>query len=133
MVAQKLLEGNVLWSYDHELDTKTSWIKKIAGLFSFLPPLHHHEGDILLTNHSLSISGDEDLVLPLRDIEEVFIGFDELFPASSVKNFGAFWQPIRLKASPGMADALTIYMVINYNGLFTANKDWFNTLIRLLR
>nr|WP_199158347.1 hypothetical protein [Pedobacter sp. ASV2] len=133
MVAQKLLEGNVLWSYDHELDTKTSWIKKIAGLFSFLPPLHHHEGAILLTNHSLSISGDEDLVLPLRDIEEVFIGFDELFPASSVKNFGAFWQPIRLKASPGMADVLTIYMVINYNGLFTANKDWFNALIRLLR
>ncbi|TCD04539.1 hypothetical protein EZ449_16420 [Pedobacter frigidisoli] len=135
MVAQKMLEGNVLWSYDHELteDKSPSWIKKIAGLFSFLKPIHNHEGNILLASNGLFITGDEKLELPLSKIEEVYMGFDELFPASSAKNLGAFWQPIRIRSAVGRSESQTIYLVINHTGIFSDNQTWFNTLISLLR
>ncbi|WP_316824502.1 hypothetical protein [Pedobacter miscanthi] len=135
MVAQKMLEGNVLWSYDHELtnEKSSSWIKKIAGLFSFLKPLHNHEGNILLASNGLFITGDEQLELPLSNIEEVYMGFDEVFPASSVKNLGLFWQPIRIRSTISRSESQTVYLVINHTGIFSDNQTWFNTLISLLR
>jgi hypothetical protein len=135
MVAQKMLEGNVLWSYDHELtnEKSSSWIKKIAGLFSFLKPIHNHEGNILLASNGLFITGDEQLELPLSNIEEVYMGFDDLFPASSAKNLGAFWQPIRIRSTISRSESQTVYLVINHTGIFSDNQTWFNTLISLLR
>jgi len=135
MVAQKMLEGNVLWSYDHELDGEKEfgWLKRIAGMFSFLKPMYKHEGNILLASNGLFITGDEQLELPLSHIEEVYMGFDDLFPASSVKNFGAFWQPIRIKSTVSRTESQTVYLVINHTGIFSDNKTWFNTLISLLR
>ncbi|MGM9477824.1 hypothetical protein ACS5PU_15440 [Pedobacter sp. GSP4] len=135
MVAQKMLEGNVLWSYDHELtnEKRSGWFKKIAGLFSFLKPTHNHEGNILLASNGLFITGDEHLELPLSHIEEVYMGFDDLFPASSVKNFGLFWQPIRIRSTISRSESQTVYLVINHTGIFSDNQTWFNTLISLLR
>ncbi|RBQ04637.1 hypothetical protein [Pedobacter miscanthi] len=134
MVAQKMLEGNVLWSYDHELTEKnSSWFRKIANFFSFLTPRHNHEGNILLASNGLFITGDEQLELPLSHIEEVYMGFDDLFPASSVKNFGLFWQPIRIRSTISRSESQTVYLVINHTGIFNDNQTWFNTLISLLR
>ncbi|KIA91918.1 hypothetical protein OC25_19260 [Pedobacter kyungheensis] len=135
MVAQKMLEGNVLWSYDHELTNEkgTSWIKKLAGLFSFLKPIHKHEGNILLASNGIFITGDEQLEVPLSNIEEVYMGFDELFPASPIKNFGLFWQPIRIRSTISRTQSQTVYLVINRTGIFSDNQTWFNTLISLLR
>jgi hypothetical protein len=135
MVAQKMLEGNVLWSYDHELSNEKSsgWFKKIAGLFSFLKPIHNHDGSILLASNGLFITGDEQLELPLSNIEEVYMGFDDLFPASSAKNLGAFWQPIRIRSAISGSESQTVYLVINHTGIFSDNQTWFNTLISLLR
>ena len=126
MVAQKMLEGNVLWSYDHELTNGkgSGWIKKIAGLFSFLKPIHNHEGNILLASNGLFITGDEQLELPLSNIEEVYMGFDDLFPASSVKNFGLFWQPIRIRSTISRSESQTVYLVINHTGIFSDNQTW---------
>ncbi|WP_293312102.1 hypothetical protein [Pedobacter sp. UBA5917] len=134
MVAQKMLEGNVLWSYDHELTEKSSsWFKKIANFFSFLTPQHNHEGNILLASNGLFITGDEQLEVPLSNIEEVYMGFDDLFPASSAKNFGLFWQPIRIRSTISRSESQTVYLVINHTGIFSDNQTWFNTLISLLR
>lgn len=135
MVAQKMLEGNVLWSYDYELtdEKRYGWLKNISGIFSFIKPIHNHEGNILLASNGLFITGDEHLELPLSHIEEVYMGFDDVFPATSVKNFGAFWQPIRIKSFVSNSESQTIYLIINYSGIFSDNKTWFNTLISLLR
>ncbi|WP_231464232.1 hypothetical protein [Pedobacter sp. Leaf132] len=135
MIATKMLEGNVLWSYDYELNDKKrfGWLKKIVGLFSFIKPMHTHEGNILLASNGLFISGDERLELQLSQIEEIYMGFDDVFPASAVKNFGAFWQPIRIKSYLSYSESQTIYLVINYNGISTDNKTWFNTLIAMLQ
>ncbi|QPH38770.1 hypothetical protein [Pedobacter endophyticus] len=135
MVAQKMLEGNVLWSFDHELteSRSLSWYKKLAGLFSFLKPNHRHEGSILLASNGIFITGDEQLEVPISHIEEVYMGFDELFPASSVKNLGLFWQPLRIKSTISRTESQTIYLIINHSGIFSDNQTWFNALISLLR
>ncbi|RYD74654.1 MAG: hypothetical protein EOP55_14910, partial [Sphingobacteriales bacterium] len=88
-------------------------------MFSFLKPLHNHEGNILLASNGLFITGDEHLELPLSNIEEVYMGFDELFPASSVKNLGMFWQPIRIKSFINHSESQTVYLVINHTGFFS--------------
>ncbi|WP_316800998.1 hypothetical protein [Pedobacter frigidisoli] len=135
MVAQKMLEGNVLWSYDHELteDKSLNWYEKIAGLFSFLKPIHKHEGNILLASNGIFITGDKQLELPISHIEEVYMGFDELFPPSAVKNFGLFWQPLRIRSTISRSESQTVYLVINHSGIFSDNQTWFNALISLLR
>jgi len=99
------------------------------GLFSFTPPLHAHEGKVSLSERSLEITGDENLSLPLRSIEEVYLGFDDVFPASSVKNFGLFWQPLRLRFN----DEEVIYMITDYNGVKTNNQIWYETLKEILQ
>jgi hypothetical protein len=135
MVAQKMLAGNVLWSYDYELSNRknSGFFQKFSRLFSFLKPPHHHEGDILLASNGIFITGDQPLEMPISHIEEVYMGFDDIFPATAVKNFGLFWQPIRIKTIINRSESQTVYLVINYNGLFSDNQTWFNTLISLLR
>ncbi|MBE9600774.1 hypothetical protein [Pedobacter sp. MC2016-24] len=123
-----ILEGQVYWGYDNELDQKMGWLKNIMGLFSFAAPMHQHSGMAILTKNELLFLGEEELTIPLPSIEEVYLGFDEIFPASTVKNFGLFWQPIRVKFNGNKA----VYMVIDYNGLKTNNQMWFDTLKNIL-
>lgn len=125
----KILEGNVYWGYDYELDQQKGWLKNVMGLFSFAPPLHQHNGLAVLTTSELFFLGEEELKISIRSIEEIYLGFDEIFPASSVKNLGLFWQPLRIKYN----DTQVIYMVLDYNGLSANNQIWFDTLKGMLQ
>ncbi|RNL55827.1 hypothetical protein [Pedobacter jejuensis] len=124
-----ILEGQVFWGYDYDIYNKSNFMKSIMGMFSLMPPLHQYSGRVVLTKTELIILGDTDLNIPLYTIDEVYIGFDEIFPASSVKNLGLFWQPLRVKFR---ADE-TVYMVIDYNGINTNNKIWFDALQQILQ
>ena len=131
MAADILLQGEVLWAYDYDLETKSK-LSGIAGLFSFMTPLHNHKGVITLTADHIEVSGDEPLNIPLYLIEQLYLGFDDYFPSSSVKNLGAFWQPLRVQYSLTSSQTATVYLVINYNGVFTDNKKWFEVIKNLL-
>nr|WP_199156518.1 hypothetical protein [Pedobacter sp. ASV2] len=124
-----ILEGQVYWGYDYALNDKSSFMKGVMGLFSFTPPLHQYSGRAILTKSELLFIGDCELCLPLYRIEEVYMGFDEIFPASSVKNLGLFWQPLRVKFNGDQ----TIYIVFDYNGIYTNNQIWFTTLKEMLQ
>lgn len=134
MVAQKILEGNVLWSFDHELENKNNagFIRKLLSLFPFFKSKHKHQGEILLASNGIFISGDEQLELPLTHIKEVYMGFDDLFPATAINSLALFWQPIRIRSIINRHQTQTVYMVINRNGFFSDNQTWFNALITLL-
>jgi len=124
-----LLNGNVLWAFDHELE-KNSHASRFAGLFSFQRPLHHHQGEIILSNSQLVITGDEHVIISLNSIDQLFLGFDDLYPVSSVKNWGAFWQPLRIEYSNPQTQ--TIYLVIGFNSISAQNKLWYDALKELL-
>lgn len=131
MLGHILLEGNLLWAYDYELEDKNPE-SKFAGLFSFMKPLHNHEGLIVLSDNQISINSDEQVSIALDSIDQLFLGFDELYPASSVRNWGAFWQPLRIEYSNTFIQTRKIYLVIGYNGIFAQNKIWYDTLKELL-
>ncbi|HEX8019994.1 hypothetical protein [Mucilaginibacter sp.] len=124
------LSGQVFWSYDHEIE-QTGLGQEIKALFSFTPPIHHHSGIISLTEHQLVIEGDLNLPIPLSDITQIYLGFDEIFKRTYVKNGGMFWQPLRLIYNSGFRSA-TIYLIIDHNAFGAKNTLWFNTLKQLL-
>ncbi|HEX8376492.1 MAG TPA: hypothetical protein VF602_01655, partial [Pedobacter sp.] len=59
---------------------------------------------------------------------QIYLGFDETFPRTLVKNLGLFWQPLRLSLSNG----LHLYLIIDFNMLGAKNHLWFKGLKKML-
>jgi len=128
---ETLFESAVFWGYDYELKAK-SGLNQIAAQFSGVPPIHEHSGDLLLSTGALQITGDEDLLISLSDIDQLFLGFDEIYHRNFVKNFGAFCQPLRITSSNGITES-TIYLIAGYSGSScTPTQTLFNLLQNLL-
>jgi len=130
-----ILQGKVLWSYADEYAQISESVKFTASLISLGSPLHNHAGYIALTENQLIIEGlnnDPDLTISLSTINEIYLGFDEVFTPASVKNLGALWQPLRINFYTGHS-LETVYLIIDHNGLFTHNKTWYETLISILQ
>lgn len=125
---QIYFEGQALWIYDHELQTMEYNERFTIRHFSFVPPLSRHNGTAILTERSILLEGDESIVIPLASIEELYYGFDDLYTAASVKNFGAFWKPLRIRQ--GLAGY--IYLIINYRYFYTSNEHFLTLLKDLL-
>jgi len=136
MAESFLLQGTAKWSYDYEMAEFTATQKALTAMTSFVPPLHRHEGNIALTNSEIIIEGisddDEDLTIQLSQLKQIYLGFDDIFPASLVKSFGFLWQPLRIEYYTSAVEAQSIYVIIDYNGLYTHDKDWYNTLTQML-
>lgn len=125
-----ILEGKVLWSYQEEL-SDAGLLQEVNALFSFSQPLHHHAGEIALTENEIIISGvDEELRINLAQLDQIYMGFDEIFKSTYVKNAGMFWQPLRLGYHTSTSTN-TVYLIIDHNILGSQNKLWFQTLTGL--
>ena len=126
---ETLFEAAVFWAYDHELEAK-SGLNQIAAQFSGVPPIHEHSGNLLLSTGTMQITGDMDLLISLRDIDQLYLGFDEIYKRNFVKNLGAFCQPLRITSSNGITMS-TIYLIAGYSSsscmptqnLFTLLQD----------
>ena len=121
-----ILSGKVFWSYDYELLEREVSSDMIFSFMSL--PFYRHTGKIELTNDALIITGADELKILFEEITQVYMGFDEIFSSTLVKNFGLFWQPLRIT----LQNRQNFYLVIDY-GIFGAkNKLWFNALQQLL-
>uniref|UniRef100_F4CEE1 Uncharacterized protein n=1 Tax=Sphingobacterium sp. (strain 21) TaxID=743722 RepID=F4CEE1_SPHS2 len=123
-----LFEGRALWIHDFEIQQMGYNERFTIRHFSFTPPLAKHEGHIILTDADIVLDGSEYKRIPLSNIEELYYGFDEHYTPASVKNFGAFWKPIRIRY--GYAGIL--YLIINYRYFYTANEHFLSLLKGLL-
>jgi hypothetical protein len=131
-----LLQGTVKWSYSHELTEFSETAKIMHSMVSFAPPLHRHNGNIALSTAELIIEGigdDIDLTIKLSAIKQIYLGFDDLFPVNSAHSFGAFWQPLRIEYYISAVETEDIYLIIDYNGIFTHDKDWYNALTQMFQ
>lgn len=127
---QTILEGKVMWSYQQEL-CDAGLLQEVSAMFSFVPPLHHHSGEITLTENEIIISSDDEkLVINLAQLDQIYMGFDDTFKATYVKNNGLFWQPLRLVYQTA-ASKETIYLIIDHNFIGSQNKYWYDTLTAL--
>ena len=136
MTTKFILQGTAKWSYDYEMAEFTSTQKIMASMTSFVPPLHRHEGNIVLTNSEIIIEGTrndkENLTIRLSQLKQIYLGFDDLFPATSVKSRGLLWQPLRIEYYINDVETQSIYLIIDFNGMFTHDKDWYKTLTEML-
>lgn len=122
-----ILSGNALWSFDFEVQNRNR-NHDSAFHFSGVKPFHCHNGEIFLDESSIKIIGEDVLEVPLEELTQLYLGFDETYIPSLSKNFGMFWQPLRLTIN----DEKFIYLIIDYNFIGAKNKLWFNTLTELL-
>jgi|SRR5476651_1008850 hypothetical protein len=127
---QILQIGTAMWSYDYEISSLTL-IDEAGSLFSLTPPPHHREGEIILTNNSLVIDGYNYLNIPLNKLEQIYLGFDDVYKRSLVKNNGIFCQPLRLRYREG-DNINVIYLIVDHRFFGTKNQLWFDTLKQLL-
>ena len=124
-----LLSGNVRWSTEAEVLNRGA-VDQNGVHFSGIGPFHRHTGEIALTEKAIYMEGDTSLNFHLTELEQLFIGFDEVFPRALVKNFGLTAQPLRLQVSSGIG---LLYLFIDYNGLgLTSNQLWFNSIKTVL-
>ena len=122
-----LMSGHVLWSYADEI-AESGLKDEIRALFSFVKPLHHYEGEVLLTESCLIINGDVNLIIPLSNLNQLYLGFDEVYRSAYVKNMGMFWQPLRVDYDDAGIQN-TIYLTIDYSIVGIAkDQQWFNAL-----
>jgi hypothetical protein len=122
-----IASGKVFWSYDYELAQRnpaTDYVKHFSGM----KPFHYHEADITLTTDRIAIRGDLHLDIPVHSLDQLYLGFDDLFPRSLSKNFGLFWQPLRIT----LANRERLYLIIDYNFIGSKNKTWYNLIKGLL-
>lgn len=124
-----LLSGNAKWSTEEEVLHRNT-VDQVGVHISGAGPFHCHSGEIALTEKAIYIEGDVDLSFNLGDLEQLFIGFDEVFPRTLVKNFGMTAQPLRLQVGAGIG---VLYLFIDYNMMsFTNNLLWFNSIKSIL-
>eukprot|EP01132_Coremiostelium_polycephalum_P018718 gene18718-22295_t len=93
---QPILSGNVYWAYDHDIE-QADTLSLLGTQFSGTPPLN-----------ALYLSGDNALVIPLQNIEQIYMGFDDTYRVTYVKNWGLTWQPIRLVFDNGEGDKAAV-------------------------
>jgi hypothetical protein len=122
-----VLQGNVLWSYAHQIKERNT-LNDLAYQFSGIRPYHDNSGVITLTEAAIIISGSENLQIPLSNISQLYLGFDDVYVVSLAKNLGLFWKPMRIT----LYNHEVIYFIIDYNFLQAKNKKWFESLKVLL-
>ncbi|MET1053714.1 MAG: hypothetical protein ABWY16_00260 [Pedobacter sp.] len=126
---EKLIyEGAVYWAYDTEILAMDVSERYLGRHFSSVPPLSKHQGRIYLTNTAIFIEGDEEASIPLSEITQISLDFDEVFSAASVKNFGMFWKPLRITYG---LDSI-IYLIVDYSVMISNNKRFFELLTSML-
>ena len=131
MVPNKILEAQAFWSHEHELADKDS-ISQIAAQFSAIPPIHDHEGSLTLTTSYLSINGDTELIIQLAHIDQLYLGFDDVYRRNFIKNLGLTCQPLRITYTNGLK-AEVVYIIAGYNFIGCAmTEQLFNQIHDLL-
>ena len=136
MAVEFILQGKVIWSYDYEMTGFTPAQKLMTGLSGIGGPLHNHKGYIALTDEQILIEGndnDENLIIPLTSINELYLGYDDIYTSYSVKNAGLFWQPLRLEYFGSNSQTNKIYLIIDYMGFYSHNQKWYDSLVSMLQ
>ncbi len=122
-----ILSGKVIWAYSREVLERNS-SKDIGFHFTGIAPFHTHTGEITLTNTTIIILGEEEINISLNDLESVYLGFDEVYTRNLVKNFGLFWQPLRLD----LQSSEKIYLIIDLTMFSSKTQLWFDTIKEIL-
>lgn len=123
-----LLENKVLWCFDIELSSRDKSQDALHNV-SGIKPFHAHSGNIILDSEAIQLTEDEiPEYYPLSSITQLYLGFDDSYIPALTKNYGLFWEPLRITFQNNQK----LYLVIGYNFITTKNQLWFKTIKALI-
>jgi hypothetical protein len=107
----------------------------LAAHITFALPPHRYAGILAVKESGLLFSGTDtveekavEIRIPRHRIEEVFIGYDEVYSVWQVRSLGFFWAPVRLKFTADTGQTSTLYLITGYDRLGTTNRDFYRFL-----
>ena len=122
-----------LWTFEEDILNR-SWQDWLVAHLSFGKPLHRYEGMLTLYTNTLALIGQDEktkeefsLEIYKREIEQLYLGFDETFNVSETRGLGLTWLPLRLMFTKN-GQTKKIYLIINYSFGKTDNKEYFEFL-----
>ena len=108
-----------IWLFEEDVKTR-SWLDRLAAHTSFLLPLHRYRGRLVITDDHLELQGrdkrsKEEVMLYINKsrIEQVHLGFDEVFSVSETRGMGIGWQPLRITYDV-TGESRVLYLIANY-------------------
>ncbi len=131
---------NTLLSFAEDVENRSFW-DWVRAHTSFLKPLYRYEGVLDLDGGSFKFLGREkdsgegfELKVELEDVEEVSLGFDDVFTAWEDR--AAPWnKPLKISYKDKNDDKSTVYLFVNFHhkwGMRTSdNKEVFEKILDL--
>ena len=133
-----IFESSALLSFSEDIQNRsfTDWIK---AHISFMYPLHAYNGRVRIEGNMFMFSGAErktgnDFQLNIfrNEIEELYLGYDNVFTVFETRNLGFGWKPIRITFTRNQR-TLRLYLIVNYSLGKTDNAIWLEILKNWLR
>ncbi len=116
-------------------DIKNRTLKDwLSAHYSFGSPLHRYDGELSLSKDQVSYSGidtknnnsDFSFVIYKYQIEQIYLGFDDVFKIMESRSLGIHWKPIRLKIIQNNIEEY--YYLITYSQDGYNTDEWFTLL-----
>ena len=126
-------ESTAFLSFSDDIRNR-SLLDWIEAHTSFTNPLHRYKGLLKLDRETLSFHGIEKktgndfrLTVYRREIQQLYLGFDEVFTAFETRNLGLGWKPLRVVFIREKTD-YHMYLIITYSPGRTENEIWMELL-----
>lgn len=127
------MEANTLLAFEEDILNR-SWQDWVKAHTSFQKPLHRYEGHLNLYADRLTFVGvDSKTNAKARfdfyksQIDQLYLGFDEVYKSSETRSLGLGWVPLRLTLSLDEGERY-VYLITNYHFGKTDNLELFEDL-----
>lgn len=128
-----IFQTPAIWLFEEDVKTR-SWWDWLTAHTSFLLPLHRYRGKLFIMDDHLELQGrdkrtKEEVMLYISkySLEQVHLGFDEVFSLAETRGLGLSWQPLRIRYDAS-GETRTLYLIANYRISRSDNAKLFDFL-----
>ena len=108
-----------------------TWLDWIQSHIMYAPPPFRFKGSVTFDVNGISFVGfdifhdtEVQFNIPKAEIEQLYHGYDETFSTFQTRGSGTTWAPIRFK----FAHENPLYLISEFNGIYSANEELFEEL-----
>ncbi len=113
-----------------------NWIDWIKSHIMLGPPPYRFQGSISFDYNGISFNGydthlkeNREFNIAKDDITQLYYGYDETFSTFQTRGMGMTWAPIRFTFdSSEIKNETDLYIVTEFNGVYSENKNLFEEL-----
>ena len=125
-----------LWAFEEDILSR-SWVDWLVAHVSLGKPLHRFEGMLTVHDNFIQLTGKDkrtkqDFYLQIvkYEIEQLYLGFDEIFCTSETRGLGISplsWLPLRISFTKNEEER-KLYLIVNYQFGKSDNTEYFEFL-----